>query len=153
MKEVEKLIRKGFVACTYYDDQEEYFDSLSDVLLERGYVKESFKEAIKQREKEFPTGLHAIGGNVSIPHVDAVHVNKEAIIVTFFEQPVDFIAMEDMKTKIPVTIAFMLLLSDGNKHIDCLQELISLFTNPEFQKLKKTSNIFELLEQLNSLSK
>lgn len=38
-------------------DQDEFFDKMTDKLLELGYVKDTFRDAIKTREANYPTAL------------------------------------------------------------------------------------------------
>lgn len=153
MKEIERMIRAGFFERKSYRDQEDYFRTTAQVLLERGYVKESFQEAIAERERSFPTGLHALGGMVSIPHAESCHVIKEAIIVTAFTEPVDFISMEDMETVLPVEMSFMLLVPEAGRHIDCLQQLIEVINHPEFSKLKEAGSMDEYLTLLHGMDR
>lgn len=47
---------------------EEFFTNASDILMERGYVKESFLDAILEREKKYPTGLEMPKIVIAIPH-------------------------------------------------------------------------------------
>ena len=50
--------------------KEEALTYLSDKLIEKGIVKESYKEAILNREKVFPTGLQFEKYGIAIPHTD-----------------------------------------------------------------------------------
>ena len=44
---------------------------LSQKLIQKGYVKDSFEAALLEREKEFPTGLQLENTAVAIPHTYA----------------------------------------------------------------------------------
>jgi len=152
LKEVVRMIDDGFFKKESFKDRNDYFRKTSEFLLEKDYVKESFEEAIVAREEKFPTGLRTLGGIVSIPHTEADHVLKEAIIVTIFENPVEFISMEDMKTILPVDISFMLLVSEPSKHLECLQQLISVVSNINFQSLKTIKNKEEFISMIKQIN-
>ena len=66
-----------FDADTYVD----FFEKLSDILLKKGYVKESWLQAITDRERNFPTGLMFETIGVAIPHVDPQHIVRPYIAI------------------------------------------------------------------------
>ena len=41
---------------------EEALDLITDKMIQCGYVYPTYKEAVKQREREYPTGFKVIGG-------------------------------------------------------------------------------------------
>ena len=48
----------------------EVIEQLGRFLLKKGYIKESFINAVIEREKVFPTGIKSNTLNVAIPHAD-----------------------------------------------------------------------------------
>lgn len=68
----------------------EVLKQMASALQEEGYVKETFSDAIIQREISFPTGLPMGGINVAIPHTDPEHVNKAGFCLGILDKPVTF---------------------------------------------------------------
>lgn len=110
---------------------EEVLSYLAEKLFEEGVVKDTFKEAIIQREEAFATGLLVNEIGVAIPHTESVHVNQSQIAVMTLKTPVMFKQMGDPSIEVPVRIVFMLALQDANAHLTMLQKLIELIQNKE----------------------
>src|SRR5699024_2253362 len=84
--------------------QYEALTYMANNLYERNLVKESFKQAIISREKEFPTGLPTRPYAVAIPHTDPEHIIKKNISLAVMKEPVNFSVMGDPDTKIPIKL-------------------------------------------------
>ena len=99
-------------------------------LKRKGYVNDEYENALKKREKEYPTGLD-IGSdiNVAIPHVDSKYVKKAAISVGILKNPVEFYKMEEPTEKVKVQIIIMLALSEPHGHIEMLGRIIEMIKN------------------------
>lgn len=109
--------------------QEELLSSLSDQLLEKGVVKDTFVTGIIDREKNFPTGLPVQPFGVAIPHTDNEHVVKEQIGFASLKEPVKFKIMGSDSDYVDVSLVFILSLKYPDKQLDMLQKLITLFQN------------------------
>ncbi|MCM2139104.1 PTS sugar transporter subunit IIA [Vagococcus fluvialis] len=109
--------------------QEELLSSLSDQLLEKGVVKDTFVTGIIDREKNFPTGLPVQPFGVAIPHTDNDHVVKEQIGFASLKEPVKFKIMGSDSDYVNVSLVFILALKYPDKQLDMLQKLITLFQN------------------------
>lgn len=109
--------------------QEELLSSLSDQLLEKGVVKDTFVTGIIDREKNFPTGLPVQPFGVAIPHTDNEHVVKEQIGFASLKEPVKFKIMGSDSDYVNVSLVFILALKYPDKQLDMLQKLITLFQN------------------------
>ncbi|MGF7400041.1 PTS sugar transporter subunit IIA [Thermoanaerobacterium thermosaccharolyticum] len=109
--------------------KEDVFDVLYKKLYENGFVKESYLEAIKKREKNFPTGLLLNKYNVAIPHTDPEHVIKPAIAVATLKNPVIFKNMANPLEDVEVNIIFMIALNESHSQVEMLQQLIQLIQN------------------------
>ncbi|MDT2746046.1 PTS sugar transporter subunit IIA [Vagococcus fluvialis] len=109
--------------------QEELLSSLSDQLLEKGVVKDTFVTGIIDREKKFPTGLPVQPFGVAIPHTDNEHVVKEQIGFASLKEPVKFKIMGSDSDYVDVSLVFILALKYPDKQLDMLQKLITLFQN------------------------
>ncbi|WP_443972534.1 PTS sugar transporter subunit IIA [Streptococcus agalactiae] len=113
---------------SHLDSSEEALDYVSHLLLQSGAVKESYPNAIQEREKAFPTGLMFSDYGVAIPHTDIEHVNYSQMAIVSLKNPVVFQQMgkgEDVE----VNIIFMLALKEAHQQVDLLSQLIELFQN------------------------
>ena len=111
-------------------DQEEFFDKMVDKLYALGYVKDTYKEAIKTREAKYPTALPVEPFPVAIPHADMIHIIKPFIACTRLKNPVDWCEMANNDVVHPVKFIFMLGFMKSDEHIDLLQVLVENFQDP-----------------------
>lgn len=105
---------------------EDVMKNLGQKLIDAGYSKESYIDALIAREKDFPTGLDIDGLGVAIPHTDVSHVNKAGIAIGVLKEPVTFIQMGTDDEEVQVKLIFMLAVTDPNAHIDELQRIIEI---------------------------
>ncbi|QPC88212.1 PTS sugar transporter subunit IIA [Mesorhizobium sp. NBSH29] len=104
---------------------------LGNRLLDLGYVKESFTEAVLAREASMPTGLPlGTEHNVAVPHTDPVHVIKPGLALATLATPVSFSNMEDPDDKLQVGVVIVMALNDKDRQIDMLQEIIGAIQTP-----------------------
>ena len=76
-------------------DRIDFFTKLGEKLKEGGYVKDSWLDAILEREKNYPTGLECTSISVALPHVDPQHLNKPYIAIIKPKNPIEFDGMAD----------------------------------------------------------
>lgn len=112
-------------------DYVEALEKLSSLLLSNGVAKESFQNAVLERERVFPTGLETEGLGVALPHTDAEHVNRNSIGVATLKKPVEFSMMGFPEKSVSVSIVIMLAISNPNGHLEILQKLSDLLQNPK----------------------
>ena len=112
-------------------DKEELLKIMGTNLLEKGFVKESFVNAVIEREKNYATGLPTKSVSVAIPHTDPEHVNKKAISLAILKKTVNFGIMGEMNAETPVKLVFMLAIDKKRSHLTLLQKLMEIFQNEE----------------------
>lgn len=105
-------------------------DQLATRLLERGIVKESYIPAVKQREKDFCTGLGFEAMGVALPHTDSIHVNRQAIAIGVLKNPVTFHAMGMPEETVEVSLMFMLAIQKPEAQITFLGKMVEVFQTP-----------------------
>lgn len=115
-------------------DNLDALDQVANKLVGLGYVKESYVEAVKEREKVFATGLPVDAMAVAVPHTDVEHVNKQAICVATLTNPVEFQVMAGAGETCQVSILFMLALKEPHQQLAMLQTVIALIQQED--KLK-----------------
>ena len=131
------------------ENQQQLFEIIVNKMLEKGYVKKGFFEALCEREKAYPTGLQINGIGFAIPHTDPQHVNETKIAVTTLETPVKFADMTNPNNLFDVELVFVLGTGGQDKHIDMLQNLMELFQNTDQCKelllLRDKAKIIQML--------
>ena len=85
----EELVLTGLDA----ESSGEVFERLGKTLIKEGYCKDSYIDALKAREKDFPTGVNMAGIGIAIPHTDKSHVHKGAVAIGVLKKPVKFYQM------------------------------------------------------------
>ncbi|MCL5045994.1 MAG: PTS sugar transporter subunit IIA [Actinobacteria bacterium] len=113
---------------------EEAIRRLARPLKDRGYVKDSYSDAVVAREREFPTGLLVGDTNVAIPHADAEHVMTSSLAVGFLEYPIKFQRMDDPAESVDVGVVFLLAVANPDEQTDALSKVMDLIRDQDFLK-------------------
>src|SRR5699024_3998821 len=124
---------------TNVKDSDEIIELLGQQLMDSGFVKETYVEAVLKREKTLPTGLKTGFVNVAIPHTDVTHVNKSAIAISTLEKPVNFSLMEDPTKEVDVEFVFLLAVKEPGEQTKLLKSLMSIFQNIELLNQMKNA--------------
>lgn len=129
-------------------EAEDYADAIHKVgklLLDNGYVKETYIDAVIAREADFPTGLILDGIQIAMPHTAGVHVNTPAVCVAKLAKPVTFGHMGDPDTKVAAELLFMMAIKNPDEQIETLQAVMGVFTNKEAIAALKAADTKETL--------
>lgn len=130
-------------------DSKDLLRKLSGKLLKEGYVKESFIEAINEREEIFPTGLPTKGVKIALPHTDATHVLKSGVLIANLKKPVVFKEMGSGINDVEAELIFMLAVEKPKEQVGILKKLIGMFSKEDvLLKLKHSSNPEDVLKVL-----
>ena len=147
-----KLIENGLLLNFSCTNKDSFFEELFLILKDKKYVNDGFLEAIKKREKEFPTGLETISMGIAVPHVDSEYAKASASDVCRFAQPSKFYRMDAIEIERDVKEAFVLLVNKTDEHMKALQDLTHIWQSPELLKLiymaKTKQEIIEQLERI-----
>ncbi|MCR4432211.1 MAG: PTS sugar transporter subunit IIA [Tepidanaerobacteraceae bacterium] len=132
---------------------EEIIKKLAGILMEKGYVKESYLESVLEREKRFPTGISMGEVNVAIPHTDAKHVIKTGMAIAILNNPVKFNIMDDPKNEVETKLVFMLAIKDPELQLKLLGHLASMFRNKDLlislKEAKYKNDVIKIFESIN----
>jgi len=132
---------------------QEVIEKLGNLMLSKGYVLDSYVDAVLTREETLPTGLPIDGFSVAIPHTDSGHVNESTIAIATLEEPVEFNMMIDPTQKTKVQLVFLLAVKNPNAQVQLLKTLMSVFQNKELlMNLQKASSKEEVNELLRCLT-
>lgn len=135
----ESLIFTNLEAKTY----EDVMRAVGQKVTAEGFAKESYVDALINREKDFPTGLDIDGFGVAIPHTDVSHVNKAATAIAILKNPVTFVQMGTDDDYVDAKVVFVLAVDDPKGHLEQLQRIISIIQD---------KNVLEKLTQVNEAS-
>ena len=133
MMELNHFFEKDLVFCLHADNQEDLFDQVANLLEERHIVTFSYKNALIERERAFPTGLdmNFLGKdlpNVAIPHTDIVHNLAEKVVVVRLDQPVTFHNMIVPSNEVQVSLLFFIINNSNANQTNILAQLMDFFT-------------------------
>lgn len=132
MVNISELIDNGKVYFSNKKNREDLYAYLADSLQNDGYVQDTFLEALKIREAQFPTGIVSHDYNIALPHVDAQHVKRNALIIVILDEPIKFNRMDKLNEVIDVKVIFMLLIKDVKYHMQTISDLAKLWFNNDF---------------------
>lgn len=107
--------------------KDEVISYLSQYLLEKGYVNESYCRATLEREELYPTGLPTKPIGIAVPHSNPENVIKQAIVVAITDQLIEFVEMGSSDSKTNVGIVFLLALKGENRHLNYLKNIVNYF--------------------------
>lgn len=131
------------------ESEQEVFEQLGGVLVQEGYCKESYVEALNEREKVYPTGVMAGDIGVAIPHTDPCYVETTGIAIAVLKEPVSFFHMgtnPKENVKVPVKFVMMLAIA-GKQHLEVFQKAILLIQDAEvLRKLVEAKNPKEIIQ-------
>ena len=109
------------------------------LLLEAGDVRDDYCE------KVFPTGLVTPGLGVAMPHTDSEYVKRSQIAFISLKEPVNFKFMADKDMDVPVSIAFVIAMSQPHEQVKTLSNLSRAFEDPKvLESLHECSSVEEL---------
>ena len=115
-------------------DRMDLFTKLGAVLAERGYVKDTWLDAILDRENNYPTGLACEAVQVALPHVDPQHLAKPYIAIV---KPKSTVRFDGMAGSGPVDAQLVInlgLLAHAEDQVGVLQAFLGIFIDAEATK-------------------
>lgn len=140
-----ELIKVGLDAA----DEEDALRQMSAEFVALGVAKDSFPEALLEREGVYPTGLPAIAFDIAIPHCASENVNETSMGVAVLAHPVEFLQMGSPEITLHPEILFMLAIKDPKKQIETLQKIMGVIQNANLlnaiKKAQSADEVYELL--------
>lgn len=130
-------------------DRESALKQTAAKFTELGVVKDTFGQAILDREAEYPTGLPAAAFDIAIPHCASENVNETSMGVTVLSHPVEFLEMGFPDVTLKPRILFMLAIKDPKKQLETLQKIMGVIQDADLlNQLAAVNNADELYEIL-----
>ncbi len=112
-------------------DVDDLFDRLDAVLLPTGYVRPSWRAAVAERERAYPTGLMTAACGIALPHADAEHTARPFIAVVRPVRPVTFEPMAGLGDAVPAELVVCLGFTHDIEQVGALQHLMNVFMDVE----------------------
>ncbi len=132
-------------------DRDDALKQMAQYLVDRGYCLPSFVEAILERERNHPSALPMPGHKIAIPHTDAEHVEKSAILFARLYAPVQFRSMGSPDDVLDVQMISMFALKEKKRIGDLLETLINVYQHNEILEnillAPEADTIFHVLRQ------
>lgn len=147
-----ELFHEKFMALekAYYS-KADLFKALSEDLVRGGFVKDTFCQAINERESIYPTGLKTGLINLAIPHTDVIHVIKPFVYVVKLKRSLPFIQMGTTDETVEVDTVLVLGIKDPKGQIGLLSMIMDNIGDTEFVSgLKELKNEKELTMYLKN---
>jgi galactitol PTS system EIIA component len=130
-------------------NKEEAIRILAQDFVKAGVVKESFVEAVLEREQRSPTALPAVAYDIAIPHTVSDHVLTPAMNVAVLKHPVEFQQMGSPNITLHPQVLFMLAISDPKDQLSLLRRIMKMLQNKELlnqlRAAKTKDEIYDLL--------
>lgn len=143
----EDLIITGFEAKTSSD----IFRAIGQKMTDLGYTKDTYVDALIEREVNFPTGLDIGDFGIAIPHTAKEHVNEAITGIVTLKEPVDFVQLGTADDHVGVNVVFVLAVKDPNAHLEYLQQVVKIFQNKEVMQSildeKDPKKIIEIIKK------
>lgn len=135
-----------------WQTKDEVFDHLIDAFVAEGIVtdKESFFQAVQQREKISETGME---NGFAIPHGKSTAVLKAAVAIATLNNAIPADDWPSIDPNNQVELIFLLAIPDaekGNTHLKILSELsVKLMDSELVNKIKKAETKGEIIQLLS----
>lgn len=110
---------------------DDVFTRLANELEPRGYIAPTWRNAVSERERTYPTGLQTLACGIAIPHADAMHVRQPFIAIVRPEEPVRFAPMGGMGDPVDAELIIALGFTHEGDQVSTLQHLMSIFADED----------------------
>lgn len=128
-----KLIDKDLIILNFKANHySEVFKELGNIMINKGFANANYIDGLLEREASFPTGIQTETIGIALPHTDASFVNESKIGLLKLEKPLKFGMMGGEGEDVEVKIVFLLGCSEGNQHLQALQNVIELIQDVDF---------------------
>ncbi|MDF7638009.1 PTS sugar transporter subunit IIA [Lactobacillus sp. ESL0791] len=134
-----------------FSSRKQFYDFITNILLEEGKIKDTYKNSILVRESKFPTGLDTGEIKVAIPHTDYNQSNVTQLVITTLSKPIKFKKMDNPVDEIEVSIIFLILFNKPEKQLLMLKQIMNIIQDQVFLKnLLKQNSTSEVISLFNN---
>ncbi len=144
----------GYLTMSFSaNTDQQALEIMADELFRRGYVRSSYIDAVKLREKEFATGLPLGEICAALPHAESQHVEHGVICLGIPEKPIIFSEMGSKNGKVSAELIFMLAIKHKEEHMGILSRLMDLLQDQDSLKRLRRADSSSIDELMSGLSK
>lgn len=111
------------------DTAEEAIAQLCAKMKAQGMVKDTYCQAVIEREREYPTGVPTAYYDVAIPHSQSDHVLIPGLAVAKMHKSVQFYSMGAEDEPLQAEVVILLAVKDPESQLNMLRSLMGLFEN------------------------
>lgn len=146
MSDFQNLFKRELIFTSDANTKDEIFEEVGQYLIEKEYVKNNFIDGVKEREKNYPTGLDLspIGenvNNVAIPHTEVEYCLSKAIGFVKLESEIEFYNMIKPEEALDAKYLFFIINNEKNGQTEVLSDLMDFLTKEEnIKKLDEINN-------------
>lgn len=147
MSIISSLVHKDLIDLNNRSNSiEEFFKTVSNVLLNDNFVEDSFENAIITRERAYPTGLELPKIKIAIPHTDTQHIIKPFIYVNRINSSsLRFCQMGTDDVYVNPEFVIVLGIKNPKEQVGLLSNLIEKFSDDNFiETISSASNEEEI---------
>lgn len=143
----QSIFRELIIYGVEAKDYEDAIRQVGQKFLQEGFVKDTYIDAVVEREKVFATGLELEGISIAMPHTDVIHVNKPGVTVAKLAHPVEFEHMGEPGRKVQAEMLFMMAITNPEDQIGTITNVLGVFQNKEalkaFKDAKSEEELYE----------
>ena len=133
------------------NNRDEVLYNIASIIMQKGIAKETFYDALIERENSYPTGLPIGEINIAIPHTYPEHINKVAITIAVPKKPVIFNNMGACDEELLVHVIVCLTMRKMDDNVKLLPALLGFFADEEnLRKLLLCKTPSEVMALLNA---
>jgi len=149
-KDENQLFQRELIFKEEFISLDHAFEVMADKLFKRGLTKENYLESIKEREKNYPTGIDLSVieegfPNVAIPHTESEYCNATKVILVKLQKEITVKNMMDSNSDLKVKYLFMILNKAGEEQANILASIMDFVTDKNnINSLERAQTIEEL---------
>lgn len=121
------------------------------VMQQKGYAKESYVQALIDRETRYPTGIDMGETGVAIPHTDTSEIKKEGIAVVILKDPVAFGQMGTENGTVMVKIVLVLGIKESGSQVERLKKIMSIIQDKNIlhrlENVRDYQSVIDIIRQ------
>jgi len=146
VSDFQNLFKRELIFTSDANTKDEIFEEVGQYLIEKEYVKDNFIDGVKEREKNYPTGLDLspIGenvNNVAIPHTEVEYCLSKGISFVKLKNEIEFYNMIKPEEPLNAKYLFFIINNEKNGQTEVLSDLMDFLTKEEnIKKLDEINN-------------
>ncbi|MBP2643264.1 MAG: fructose transporter subunit [Firmicutes bacterium] len=151
-----QLFQREWIFKEDFKSIDEAFTIMAKRFVQADLVKNSYEESIKQREREYPTGidLSVVGAdlpNIAIPHTEREHCKTTKVVLVKLDQAISVGNMMSSSQELKnVRYLFMILNSTDREQTGILSKIMELVSKADnIKALEEAESVENLYEVVN----